>query len=51
MEKFLKSKYEEPRLEVTMLIKADIITTSDVEDVGSSGNVDNGGWTSGSTNW
>ena len=39
-----------PKLEIAML-STDIITTSGVEDVGSSGNVDDGGWTSGSTNW
>ena len=50
MEKLLKTQYEVPRLEIAML-STDIITTSGVEDVGSSGNVDDGGWTSGSTNW
>ena len=49
MEKLLKTQYEEPKLEIAML-STDIITTSGVEDVGSSGNVDNGGWT-GSTDW
>ena len=49
MEKLLKTQYEEPRLEIAML-STDIITTSGVEDVGSSGNVDNSGWT-GSTDW
>ena len=50
MEKLLKSKYEEPKLEIAMLA-TDIITTSGVEDVGSDKNVDDGGWTGGSTNW
>ena len=50
MEKLLKSKYEEPKLEIAMLA-TDIITTSGVEDVGSDKNVDDGGWTNGSTNW
>ena len=54
MEKILKPMYEEPKLEITVFIKSDIITTSatedDSQDVGTGSNVDNGGWT-GSTSW
>ena len=51
MEKALKSIYEEPKLEITKIIATDVITTSSVVgDVGSDGNVDDGGWTTG-TNW
>ena len=50
MEKSLKSIYEEPKLEITKFIASDIITSSSVVgDVGGDGNVDEGGWTTGTT--
>ena len=55
MEKSLKTKYDEPKLEVMAFINSDIITTSNVDDgvgnVGSDGNIDDGGWTGGSAKW
>ena len=55
MEKLLKTKYEEPKLEIAMLLNSDVITTSgvgdDIVETGSGTNVDNGGWTNNSTGW
>lgn len=51
MKKALKTNYEEPKLEITRFIASDIITTSSVVgDVGSDGNIDEGGWSNGA-NW
>ena len=49
MEKVLKSPYVEAELEIVVLDKLDIITTSD--ELGGGGDVDDGGWTSSSTRW
>ena len=51
MKTALKSIYEEPKLEIAMLLNSDVITTSGagegIEDVGSGNNVDQGGWSNG----